>query len=218
MVVDRSHFEEPLSVGDLEIPDLKHNGERLNYVYDAAYDNYERISRHKCTSDRKSAEIKRTGIAHEHSCGIEVVDKKSRRRRDNKRRRHGQLAHIRKDKRAEGEEHADYKRDRAYKPVDTVGKVYRIDHSGKEDERKHIVKHSELKRHTDKRDIKLRRQIARCHHRGKVCAGCGKLEQILLRSGKPLVLRFAQLRRIVDHSDKSVGCGKEKRKQKCKMT
>ena len=79
MVVDRSHFEEPLSVGDLEIPDLKHNGERLNYVYDAAYDNYERISRHKCTSDRKSAEIKRTGIAHEYSCGIEVVDKKSRR-------------------------------------------------------------------------------------------------------------------------------------------
>ena len=58
MVVDRSHFEESLSVGDLEIPDLKHNGERLNYVYDAAYDNYERISRHKCTSDRKSAEIK----------------------------------------------------------------------------------------------------------------------------------------------------------------
>ena len=73
VMVDRRHFEEPLSVGQLEVRHLKDDGYRLEYVNESGDYDDERIAEYERASADDRSEIKASRVSHKHSRRVEIV-------------------------------------------------------------------------------------------------------------------------------------------------
>ena len=151
MMVDRCHFENAF-FAELIASDLDNIGKSFDYVDNSRKDeNKGNVkAERKCTDH--SAKEKRTGIAHENSCGMAVPDEISRASAC-KSGRHESHCGVFKNGRHNDESAGADKGYGGTESVDSVGEVNCIGSADNDENSKRIIKESDVKL-SDKRDYK----------------------------------------------------------------
>ena len=128
MMMDGAHLKQSLSVGELEIGNLKDYRQDLRNIDDAQRQQQDRHIHAKCQCANHTAQEQRTGISHKHLGGVKVPHQKAH-ASGSYRHRHNADAenaghtcnHHNKD--------ADKKGNGSIQAVDSIREIHRVDNA-----------------------------------------------------------------------------------------
>ena len=200
-MVQRSHAEDPLAVGELEISHLQDIGQGLRNVDDAHRDQDQGDIQGERQPAHRSPQKQRAGVPHKDLGRIKIIDQEgaqpskqgggkdaqfipgpeASRRREEQRHRHGHPGG---------------------QTVDSVGDIHRVYRPHHHKRRKHHVQRpGDQKGHVEKGDVERIGQVAVVAHEHGKQYGRRQLEQELLGGGQAGVLMLFHLKVVVDIAD-----------------
>ena len=72
MMVDRGHFKQALTVGNLKVSNLQDHGQGLHDIHKAYQDQDQRYIQRKGKAADHTAQKQAAGIAHKHFCRMKI--------------------------------------------------------------------------------------------------------------------------------------------------